>query len=218
MYTIIKLFTGMVIVMTMVTTSLASTSDWELKKEKKDIKVYTKQSDNSDYYSFKATSLITTNTQSLVNLMRDMSAMDSWLETCRDPIVVSEPDAASRVIHMKNDSPFFLISDRDLVLLQRFHRVSDEVVMIDLIDHGNDVEKADGHVRATFNGHWMFTKISDTEIEVEYQGLTDPKGSVPSSMSNLVVLDVPFNTLRKIRKILHNNKTKYDSPIVIDSL
>ena len=208
----------MVIAMTMVTTSLASTSEWELKKDKKEIKVFTKQSDNSDYFSFKAISLITTNTQSLVNLMRDMSAMDSWLETCRDPIVVSEPDGASRVIHMKNDSPFFLISDRDLVLLQRFHRVSDEVVMIDLIDHGNDVEKADGHVRATFNGHWMFTKISDTEIEVEYQGLTDPKGSVPSSMSNLVVLDVPFNTLRKIRKILHNNKTKYDSPIVIDSL
>jgi len=104
------------------------------------------------------------------------------------------------------------------VLLQRFHRVSDEVVMVDLIDHGNDIGEADGHVRATFNGHWMFTKVSKTEVEVEYLGLTDPKGSVPSSMSNLVVLDVPFNTLRKIRKILHDNKTKYDSPIVIDSL
>jgi hypothetical protein len=218
MYTIIKIFTGMVIAMTMVTTSLASPSEWELKKDKKNIKVYTKKTDNSDYYSFKATSLIKTNTQSLVNLMRDMSVMDNWLETCRDPIVVSEPDDASRVIHMKNDSPFFLISDRDLVLLQRFHRVSDEVVMVDLIDHGNDIEEADGHVRATFNGHWMFTKISDTEVEVEYFGLTDPKGSVPSSMSNLVVLDVPFNTLRKIRKILHDNKTQYDSPIAIDSL
>ena len=204
--------------MTMITSSLASGSEWDLKRERKDVKVYVKKTDDSGFYAFKATSIVNTNIESLVNLMRDISVMDKWLETCREPVVVSEPDSASRVIHMKNDSPVFVVSDRDLVLLQRFRRVSDDVVMVDLIDHGSDIDEVDGHVRGEFNGHWMFTKVSDTEVEVEYQGLTDPKGAILSSLANLVVLDVPYKTLIKIRKLLHNKKTKYNSPIVISSL
>ena len=218
MYKVMKFCTGMVVAMTMITSTLASESEWELKKDRKDIKVYVKKTENSSFYSFKATSIVKTNTNSLVNLMRDIPAMDQWLETCREPAVVSEPDGASRVIHMKNDAPFFIISDRDLVLLQRFHRVSDDIVMVDLVDRGSDVEQVDGHIRAQFNGHWTFTKVSDTEVEVEYQGLTDPKGVIPASMANIAVLDVPYNTLRKIRKLLHNKKTKYNSPIEISLL
>lgn len=218
MHTVSKFCTGMVIIMTMMTSSLAIGEEWRLKKDSKGIKVFVKKTDATGLYSFKATSIVKTNTASLVNLMRDMSAMDQWLETCREPVIVSEPDEVSRIIHMKNDSPVFIISDRDLVLLQRFHRVSDDIVMVDLVDRGNDVEEVDGHVRGTFNGHWMFTKVSDTEVEVEYQGLTDPQGAVLASMANLVVLDVPFKTLKKIRKLLHNKETKYNSPIVLNSL
>lgn len=212
MYKVINFCTGIVIAMTMTTSALASESEWDLKKDRKDIKVYVKVTEESAHYSFKAKSIVKTNTNSLINLMRDVGAMDQWLETCREPVIVSEPDETSRVIHMKNDAPIF-ISDRDLVLLQRFHRVSDDVVMVDLDDRGNDLEEKDGYVRGQFNGHWKFTKISETEVEVEYQGLTDPKGSIPAAMANIAVLDVPYNTLIKIRKLLHNKETKYNSPI-----
>lgn len=219
MYTLKTICTGLVLIMSMFTTSsYAENTEWELKKDKKGVKVYVAKLGDSSFLSFRAVSVMKTNINSLVNLMRDMSAMESWLETCRDPKVVEEPDEATRIIHMKNDSPFFLVSHRDLVLVQRFRRVSDDVLMVDLEDRGDTIPPVDGYVRGEFNGHWKFTQLSDSAVEVEYYGLTDPRGSVPAMFANMAVLDVPYNTLIKIRKILHDKETKYNRQLEISSL
>ena len=201
----------LVMTMAFFTATTTYASEWDLRKDKSDIQVFTKKVEHSDHFSFKGTSRITTNIQSLVNLMRDMSVMDQWLATCREPVIIEEPDTVSRLIHMKNDSPFSLaISDRDIVLIQRFRRESPEVVIVDLEDKHDHIEPIDGHVRGVFNGHWKFTRISETETDVEYYGLVDPAGSVPAWMSNIAVIDTPFNTLKSIRKILHSKSTQYD--------
>jgi len=123
----------LVVSMAFFTATNAHSSEWDLRKDKSAIQVYTKKVEHSDHFSFKGTSRISTNIQSLVNLMRDMSVMDQWLATCREPVVIEEPDTVSRLIHMKNDSPFSLaISDRDIVLIQRFRRESPGVVIVDL--------------------------------------------------------------------------------------
>lgn len=219
MYNYHKLCIGLVLAMSIISSLFADDGGWELKTDKKDVKVFVRKAENSAYFQFRAVTTVKTNLNSLVNMMRDMDAMDKWLETCRDPVVISEPDDASRVIHMKNDSPFpIVISNRDLVLMQRFRRESDNVIVVDLIDHKDDAPSIKGYVRGEFNGHWKFTKLNDSDIEVEYTGLTDPGGSVPASLANLVVVDVPFKTMIKIRKILNKKSTKYDKPITINSL
>lgn len=191
--------------------------EWELKTDKQHVKVFVRKDEASSLYQFRAVSIIRTNVNSLINLMRDIDAMDSWLATCRDPVVIAEPDGVSRIIHMKNDSPFpIVISNRDLVLLQRFRRESESVVVVDLIDHNSDISPTKGYVRGEFNGHWKFTELNESEVEVEYQGLADPGGNVPPSLANLVVVDVPYNTLINIRKTLDNIKTKYDKPATIE--
>lgn len=214
---LILIFLG-VVVMSHSSVLFSEPLDWRLKRDRSDIKVYVSDTSGTNLHSFKAVSKVKTTIPALVNLMRDMSVMDKWLETCRDPEVIEEPDAVSRVIHMKNKAPFILVSDRDLVLLQRFRRVDENVVIVDLEDRGHMISHIDGHVRGTFNGHWKFTQLDEGTVEVEYKGLTDPHGKVAPWMANIAVLDVPFSTLKKIRKILHNKSTQYDGPMGISLL
>jgi hypothetical protein len=214
-----KICAGVLIVMTLVSSAFGNETDWNLKKDKKGVQVYVQKPTDSDFFAFKAVSIVNTNMNSLVNLMRDMGAMENWLETCRDPNVIGEPDQASRIIHMKNDSPFpVIIKNRDLVLLQRFRRVDENSLIVDLVDKGDMVAHVDGYVRGEFNGHWKFTTIDEDKVEVEYQGLTNPEGSVPASLANLVVVDVPYKTLIKIRKILHKKSTQYNTAYSVSSL
>jgi hypothetical protein len=218
MYKFAKYTLG-IMLMTMLTNAAAiEVADWHLKRDRNDIKVFVGSTSDTDYKSFKAVSVLKTDIRALVNLMRDMSVMDQWLETCRDPQIIDEPNEASRIIHMRNDFPYLILADRDLVLLQRFRRISEKIIMVDLIDRGGQIEEVDGQVRAEFNGHWKFTQLEDDEVEVEYLGVMDPKGNIAPWMANMSVLDVPYKTLRKIRKTLHNKKTKYDRPMSISSL
>lgn len=213
---IMNLCLGVVLLMSYTSSAVAEKLDWRLKRDRSDIQVYVSDTGGTNLHSFKAVSRLNTTIPALVNLMREMSVMEQWLDTCKEPKVIDEPDDFSRVIHMKNKAPFLFISDRDLVLLQRFRKVDDNVVMVDLEDRGHMIDHVPGYVRGGFNGHWKFTKLDEKLVEVEYLGLTDPNGKVAPWMANMAVLDVPFSTLKKIRKILHGKNTQYDRPMIIN--
>lgn len=182
------------------TTTVSASSEWELVKDKSGIRAYTKSVSDSNHLKFKGVSEVNASLESIVYLMRDMDVMSKWLHSCYDPVVVSESDTATRLIHMKNETPF-IVKDRDLVLTQRMIQVNEGRVIVELVGKPGAIEEASGFVRIPlFNGAWQFTRIDEGKTKVEYYGHIDPGGAIPAFITNSMLIDTPYESIRKLKK------------------
>lgn len=203
--------TLLLMVITMnITTAFANTNEWNLVKDKNGIQAYTRSVPNSDHLQFKSEGVVKTNIASLVYLMRDMEVMDRWLHTCYEPVLVEESDKATRLIHMKNETPF-VVKDRDLVLTQKMIKVSDTKVLIELAGKPESLEKNSKYVRIPmFHGAWRLTQIDQDSTNVEYFGHIDPGGAIPAFITNSMLVDTPYESIRKLRK---QDYSQYDGSL-----
>jgi len=196
----------MVITMNL-STSFAYGNEWNLAKDKKGIRAYTRSVSDSNHLQFKSEGVVNASIENIVHLMRDIDVMDKWLHTCYEPIIADEVNAFTRLIHMKNETPF-IVKDRDLVLIQRMIKVSDDMVIIELVGKPDSITKNNNYVRIPgFQGAWRFIRIDEHKTNVEYYGHIDPGGAIPSFITNAILIDTPYESIRKLRD---QNYSQYD--------
>jgi len=173
--------------------------NWKMKIDKHGIKVQTFTKDGSKFLTFKGQGEVNASIDALVYLMRDVDNMSGWLHTGYDIRILDEIDAATRLIYLKNEVP--VLRDRDLIITQRFIRISDELVVVELISKADAIEKNPKLVRVPeFTGSWIFRKIDPNTTHVTYTGMGDPGGLIPAALSNFMVPDAPYQSIKKIRK------------------
>lgn len=188
----------MVVIMNL-STSLAYGNEWNLAKDKKGIRAYTRVVSNSDHLQFKSEGVVNASIENIVHLMRDVNVMDKWLHTCYEPTIANEVNAFTRLIHMKNETPF-IVKDRDLVLIQRMIRISDDIVIIELVGKPDTIAKNNKYVRIpVFQGAWRFTRVGENKTNVEYYGHVDPGGAIPAFITNAILIDTPYESISNLR-------------------
>src|SRR5690606_16877145 len=161
--------------------------NWSLDFDRNNIKVYTKQEKGSAHLHFKGVSVYATTIERALEVMRDVSNMHGWLYSCYEPKLLKEEGENSRLVYMKNSTPTFFISDRDLILRQLFDNPSEDYASLNLLGLPNEIEPVDGLVRIPhFQGLWEFRKVNQNEIEITYSGSFDPGGKLPTSITNLL--------------------------------
>ena len=179
-----------------------SQSDWELKKDKNGIQVYVRDVVYSKIKEFKATALVETKLEKVVDFIMDGDNLKNWNYKTSDSKTIKELSAHERIIWIKNDLPW-PIRNRDHVTHMKVLYPSEGQVKILLLpDTSKTVAVRDDAVRVVdFNGHWLIERKGDG-VQVTHQLFGDPNGHLPSWLLNSLLTNAPYSSFSKMKKML----------------
>lgn len=183
--------------------SVANTgTDWVLKKDKNEIKVYTRSVPGSKMDEFKAVTLVpNTSVTRVLDILTDVPRYGKLFPDCSSAKLIARTGKYDTVHYLKTDAPF-PVSDRDGVYEQRTQLAADgssaRVVIRAVPDRLPPVK---GLVRIPKGtGSWTLV-TSGKHVAVSYQFHGEPGGDVPAWLANSFIVDHPYRTLENLRTL-----------------
>ena len=176
----------------------AQTSEWELKRDRDGIAVYTRSVEGSPYKEVQSVGQISNVTlSSLVALIEDFAACPNWADKCAESYLVERESPTQALVYTHNDMPF-PVSDRDVVAKVRWQQDPDSLsVTITSTAVAGAVESIKGRLRLTnANASWEFMPNSDGSFTIINQAHIDPGSSIPGWVTNMLLIDTPFETMK----------------------
>lgn len=205
--------TRMLLVVTMCASLLASplthaqTFDWEVERERNGITIATSKVAGSKFKAVKATMQLETTLTQLVALVQDAEACPEWAALCKKAQVIESMSPTEMYVHTLNDLPW-PVSDRDAVahVIWTQHPETLAVTMTATVD-GDKIPKRKKAIRITYGKtSWTFTPMEDGEVRVESLAHIDPAGATPAWLTNQLLVDSPYDTMRDMRKLVQTGR------------
>ncbi|MEN8146623.1 MAG: START domain-containing protein [Campylobacterota bacterium] len=194
---------------------LCEADEWSLVKEKNGVTVHTREVNGSDFLEFRGETVVEASVGTLVAILYDTSNAPAWLHECSFGMTLEEAVFEENYIFQIYDLPF-PVSDRQVILHSRLSWTQEgarletqeantycdnnqasrckRVTETDLID----IERS--------RGHYIFTPLSEKKTKVLWQQHVEPGGSIPTWLVNLLVVDIPFNTLLQLQTLVKDEK------------
>ncbi|TGL61581.1 START domain-containing protein [Leptospira sarikeiensis] len=183
----------------------ASIFAWELEKEKNGITVHTRSVEGSELKEFRGKAKLKANLSTVIALMEDNPNYVTWLKDCKKAEAVKVLNTKEKYIYILNGVPWPL-DDRDFVIHSVFNQdKTTGAVTYTMRPVASIVPEKKGIVRGSIKGYWRFVQVGD-EVEVTYQVHSEPGGSIPTSIANIVVVDIPYETLKKMKERVTEEK------------
>lgn len=178
-------------------------AQWNLEKNEEGIKVFTRTVDGSNYKEFKAEMVLEYSAENIIKLIKDADNFDKWIHNCKNSKLLKRVSNEEQFNYTESELPF-PFENRDMVFKARFsqmkniHRVKLEGVR-DFIPEKRKITRMD-----KAKGGWELIELENNKTKVIYQLWVEPGGSLPAWLANLKVVEIPFETLKKMRKQLGN--------------
>ncbi len=182
-------------------------TDWELKKNESDILVYTRHTENSAFKELKSVIKIKTSLSSIVALLADFESYTQWVYKCGESTTLKKLNDTTYIHYQTVIAPW-PASDRDFVVtVKQTQDPKSKIITITSTGNSTYISSKDGFVRITlFNAKWTLIPSKDGMVEIDYQLLVDPGGSLPAWLVNLAVVDGPFETMVGFKKFIVKDK------------
>jgi hypothetical protein len=187
--------------------AIASENDWELKRDRDDIRVYTRDVAGSKFKAVKATTTVTAPLSAAVALIRDTSACPQVAALCKKSWVHKTVSETELYVYSYNDLPW-PVKDRDVLVRALWSQdpTNFRVTMTATSVTGMMAEN-DQAIRlreASFN--WELVPLEAGRLQVTTHFHIDPAGPMPALVMNLLLVDAPFKTLTNLRSVLETGK------------
>lgn len=180
---------------------------WELKKDKKDLKVYVRDSPDSPIKQLKMKFSVEASMSAIVLLLQDIAAIPDWVYKCPEAYHLKKINHSEEVYYNRMDFPWPL-DDRDLIVKNTL--VQDpvtKVVRSESFNKPSYIPAKEGIVRIPkLHLWWEFTPRNNGIVDVEYFLSSDPGGFIPAWMINLAIDQGPTQTIKAFRKVLKEPK------------
>ena len=177
-------------------------SAWQQKKDDKGIKVWVREVEGQPFKESKATVQFTGTVDQVVKLLLDYPSYAKWATRVLEARLVEKVGENIFYSYSLNDAPW-PVSDRDIVLKNTLTREASGSATIKMVAVEGKVTPVKDKVRMTyFDGYYAIKPIASGQVEITYQAILDPAGSVPAWMANMAVVDTPFELLENMRKQL----------------
>jgi hypothetical protein len=182
---------------------LKAQKPWVLKKDKDAIRIYTRDTEESEFKSVKVTCTIPGTLSQLTALLLDVSAHKRWVYNTKTSYLVKQPNPNQQIYYSEIDMPWPL-ADREVVVFMNI--VQDpvtKVLHVEIDNAENNIPIKDGTVRVPASSvKWNVTGLPGKRLNIEYYGQADPGGSVPGWLANPFTTKGPFETFRRLRQII----------------
>lgn len=191
-------------VLMMLSQVVVADAEWRLDKEdeKRGIKVFTRSVEGTSLREFKGTMSIKSSLTAFIALMADGKRATQWMHNCESFEFLKHVVPGVSYSYVVTGAPW-PVKDRDAYVLSQVSQQDDMTINVKLEampEYGEETKK---FVRIPYMaGSWKFAPAEDGLVDVTYQVHADPGGSLPNWLSNMVVLDTPYNTLKNMQKLV----------------
>ncbi len=188
--------------------SVHANNPWVLSKQADGISVYLRDTPNSLIKSFKGVVTMPSKLTPLVAVLGDTSAYTTFLHECIYAKPLKTVNNKESYKYLVTNMPW-PVKDRDTVVhsILTQNKNSKEVeIRMQAAPEYTAIHK--NYVRITkMKGRWLLTPTGKGSVVVAYEMSVDPAGNLPSWLVNVLSIDIPFNTLKKLRILV--NKPLY---------
>ena len=182
--------------------SAESPSSWKSVKNSEGIHVSIQEVEGRDLPVFRGVGDVHADYWDVLAVLVAVENRVDWAHKCMETRVVRDEGARGRIIYDRVDSPW-PVSDRDVVVRSRMDvdpgqkRV--HITFVQVVDC--DAPEVEDVVRMPrMKGHYVLVGTSHGKTSVEYQIDADPGGMLPNWLIDLASREIPFETLRGLRK------------------
>lgn len=198
------------------TIQAAVPSDAKLSLDKNNIKVWTFKDPKNTVMSYRAETTLDVPIEKAVALVLDVNNAPKWAPNVAKAEVLSRDNVKGEfTLYMVLDFPFPL-KDRDMVVKGKISKDSNGVISIKnkAITQGKAVDANFIRLK-NYEGDWIFQKLAANKVKVSTTGFADPEGSIPQSVTNMLVEQQPYQLLQKMKAELAKNKALPALPEVL---
>lgn len=182
---------------------LVSDDNWELKKNKDSIMVYTRRVTTSDFKELKCKTTVKASLSSIVKVLTDVEHFTDWVYKCVEASKVKQVTGVEIYSYQLFDAPW-PIDDRDVVAqLKIVQDGKTKVVIVTSVQADHLVPEKKGVVRIkNFHTKYVLTPKGNGMVDIDYELGTEPGGNIPAWIANLVMVNGPFETQQMMNSLL----------------
>lgn len=192
--------------------------EWKLVRDRSGIQIYMKHRDNSKIKSFLGKTVMDApDPYSLAAVIEDFEAAPEWMHMMSEVTEIRRVADAEREARLETRLPW-PVKDRDTTVRALVtQNLENYDITITMTQDDTLLPKYAGYIRMPeMKGLVRTQLLSGQRMAVELEFLLDPGGYIPPWMNNLILKDISFHTLRKLRKVIlkekyQNKKSSYES-------
>ncbi|HAN76373.1 MAG TPA: hypothetical protein DCQ31_00685 [Bacteroidales bacterium] len=180
----------------------AQVKDWKLERNEAGIAVYSKPSTSRGIKELKIITTIQCDIRKLVNILDDLANAKRYMDSYKVSKTLVQETKNSRWDYVEVTMPWPL-SNRDIVVnhSHTFDTVT-QTYTSRLKSNPTYIAAKNGIVRLkNMQGGWIIKSTGERSVSTEYYILLDPGENIPAWIINLFVVDVPFETISKLRAL-----------------
>ncbi len=176
--------------------------EWKEKKNQKGIAIFTSSVNGSPFKAVRGEMVVKASVASLFALVEDVSACPDWAAMCKEARLEKKVSESESYVYIYNDIPF-PVSDRDVYTHVVWSRNTEtnRLSMTSTASAGGTPKTKAVRIKNAVS-QWHFTPNGDGTTTVENFAHIDPNGPTPAWITNLMLVDAPYKSMLKMRKLV----------------
>ena len=186
----------------------ADEQGWKLQRDKDGIRVHTRLVEGSPYDEVRTTtSMGDVRLSSLVALIEDAPACTDWADSCAESYLVERLSDSESLVYTHNDMPF-PVKDRDVLAQVKWtQNLMSSAVEMNSVATVGKMDEVRGRLRLTKAvASWNFAPQADGSVLISNQAHIDPGSALPGWVTNMLLIDAPFETMKSFVNEVRNPK------------
>ncbi|MCC4772414.1 START domain-containing protein [Vibrio cyclitrophicus] len=183
-------------------------NEWKLVRDKKGIEVYNRKIEGNDFKEFRAEADIKANLTSIIALFTDTSVGTQWVENIDEMEEIEHFSEVHTVTKTYTKAPW-PVSDREAIV-ENYIEQDPNTLTVMITQHGRPNYQPNDNKRivrvAHLESRWILTPLDNNTTHISYQVLSDPGGSIPSWLINMVAVSQPYKTLLGLSEMLESEE------------
>lgn len=181
-------------------------SEWDLKKDKDGIKIYTRSIEGSSFDEFKGiTTIEKSSLAEVLKVILDVENYENLFPDCMNPKILKQDGNYYDIHYIQTKGPF-PVKDRDSVFEQKTQIGNNgKNARVTLSPLPDFIPEVDDMVRIREgSGFWELEEDDHKNVRIIYQFHGEPGGEIPAWLANSFVVAHPFETLENLKSRLKN--------------
>ena len=197
---------------------VAAESQWERVKNANSIEVYVRPVSGSAIKEFKAVTEVQSSISTVLALFEDTGTYTLWMYRCSEAKLLYQKNVYERITYSVLSSPW-PVEDRDIAIksvISQNQKTAVVTIRLTGLPEYNPVKPKKVRM-LKLSGYWLLEPLGNGRLRVTYCTHSEPGGSVPDSLVNSSLVDIPYYSLFNLKKMINRSPykdAKYD--IVIE--
>lgn len=184
-----------------------TTLAWSLKKSENGVSVYSRSAENSKYNELKVVFQVKTSLSSLVALLNDVESYPKWIYHCESSKLLKKDSDKHLFRYQKIATPWPVDSRDMAVEVNSYQDEKTKIVYQKITAVPDYIPQSSDYVRIReLQGIWTLKPLKNGMVQVEYELLVNPAGSIPAWVINMAAVDGPYQTSIKMKELVMNEK------------